>query len=371
MKKCWIFFLLINLALILQMNAQSKGKKLDAQQKEQIAIDDQLASQAMRDQEYEKARDLYKKIYEKTGQTGNFQQYLDCLILMKDYDRAEQELKTYAKKNPGYYKTAVDLIYVYNLQGKNDKAKKQYNELVKDLPAQASSIRNLSNAFQSRGMSDMALEVLDKGNKMLEGKETFYMDQANIHQSSANYQEAFRYYFLELETRPGQYNNIRNRLQTMMYYDVNHSISDELRIALLKQTQEKPDNLELAQLLVWFALQQEDYDIALAQSQSIDRKTHDQDAQITNLSGVCLNNKQYDVAKQGYQYILDKGTSSPFYGQALAGSIKADYLKLKAAHSNDVKAYGTLTKRIEEAYDKINTNDLAKLILIQADIMTY
>ena len=370
MKKRWIFVLLIIFALVAQMSAQvvtpPKGKKMDAQQKEQIQIDDQLASQYFREQDYENARDLYRKIYEKTNQFGYFQQYVECLIHLKDYDNAERELKAYAKKNPG-----VDLVYIYTLQGKPDKAKKQYNEIVKDLPPQGSSIRNLSNAFQSRGMNDLALEVLEKGNTLLGGKETFYMDQAYIHQSSANYQEAFRFYFLELEAHPGQYNNIRNRLQTMLYYDVNHSISDELRMALLKQTQEKPDNLELAQLLVWFALQQEDYDIALAQSQSIDRKTHDQDAQINNLSGICLNNKQYDVAKEGYTYILNKGTSSPFYGQALTGVIKADYLKLKSANSNDMKAYEALTKRIEDAYTEINTNDLAKLTLIQADIMTY
>jgi len=376
MKIHRFFSLLVVLAFMSQLNAQNititpKNKKLDAQQKEQIAIDEQLASQYFREQEYEKARDLYEKIYEKTGQIGHFQQFIECLIQLKDYDRAERELKSFAKKTPGYYKPVVDLVYIYTLQGKTDKTKKQYNELVKNLPAQASSIRNLSNAFQSRGMNDMALEILEKGNKLLDGKETFYLDQAYIHQSSANYQEAFRYYFLELEAHPGQYNNIRNRLQTMMYYDVNHSITDELRMALLKQTQEKPDNLELAQLLVWFALQQEDYDIALAQCQSIDRKTHDQDAQINNLSGTCLNNKQYDVAKQGYQYLLDKGKSCPFYGQALAGSIKTDYLKLKAANSSDTKAYETLTKRIDEAYTEVGTNDLARLILIQADIMTY
>jgi tetratricopeptide (TPR) repeat protein len=129
--------------------------------------------------------------------------------------------------------------------------------------------------------------------------------------------------------------------------------------------------LDFAQLLVWFALQQEDYDIALAQSQSIDRKTHDQDGQINNLASICLNNKQYDIAKEGYTYILGKGPSSPFYGQALTGVIKADYLKLKAANSTDTKAYEKLSKRIDEAYTEINTNDLAKLILIQADIMTY
>ena len=316
MKRRWIFFLLIHLAFIVQMNAQvtvpPKGKKVDAKQKEQIQIDDQLASQYFREQDYEKARDLYESIYEKTNQIGYFQQYIECLFHLKDYDKAERELKAFAKKNPGYYKTVADLIYVNTLQGKSDKAKTQFNKVMKDLPDHAPTIRNLSYAFQARGLNDMALAVLERGNTLLNGKETFYLDQANINQSSANYQEAFRYYFLELEAHPGQYNNVRNRLQTMMFYDVNHSISDEMRMALLKQTQEKPDNLEFAQLLVWFALQQEDYDIALSQSQSIDRKTHDQDAQINNLSGICLNNKQYDIAKQGYAYILDKGASSPF-----------------------------------------------------------
>ena len=156
-----------------------------------------------------------------------------------------------------------------------------------------------------------------------------------------------------------------------MFYDVNNSIADELRIALLQQAQEKPDNLEFAQLLVWFALQQEDYDIALAQSQSIDRKTHDQDAQINNLAGICLNNKQFDVAKDGYNYILDKGRGNPFYGQALIGLINADYLKLQAENRTDPRAYERLSKRIDEAHDEVSTNDLSKLTLIQADIMAY
>ena len=375
MKHRWIFVLLMNVAFIFSASGQVdmplKGKKIDARQKEQIQIDDQLATQYYREQDYEKARDLYAKLYEKSGQTSYFQQFIECLLNLKDYDKAERELKAFAKKNPTYYKAVADLVYVYTLQGKSDKAKKQFNDIMKDLPAAAPAIRNLSYAFQNRSLNDLAMSVLEKGNSFLDGKETFYMDQAYLNQSAANYQEAFRYYFLELEAHPGQYNNIRNRLQTMMFYDVNNSISDELRIALLKQTQDKPDNLEYAQLLVWFALQQEDYNIALAQCQSIDRKTHDQDAQIINLSGICLNNKQFGIAKQGYDYILEKGKSGPFYGQALTGTIKADYLKLKAENNTDAKAYERLSKRINDVYNDINSNDLTKLTLIQADIMAY
>ena len=374
MKLRWLFLILINAAFLFQVSGQAvitPKKEKDARQKEQFQIDEQLASQYYRDQDYEKARDIYKQLFEKSGQTGHFQMYIDCLIFLKEFDKAEKELKSYAKKHPNYYRADTDAIYIYTLQGKTDKAKKKFNEVLSNLPENPNTIRSISYALQARNLNEMALAVLEKGNALFDGKETFYMEQANINLSSANYQEAFRLYFKELEIHPGQYDNIRNRLQTMLFYDVNHSISDDLRIALLKQTQEKPDNLEFAQLLVWFALQQEDYDIALAQCQSIDRKTHDQDAQINNLAGICLNNKQYDIAKEGYNYIIGKGKSNPFYGQAITGAIKADYQKLKVENRSDTKAYERLSKRIDEAYSDISTYDLAKLTLIQADIMAY
>ena len=364
------------LAFAIPMQAQITRLPDEKRQKQnpkndQWAIDEQLANQHLKNQEYDKAQAIYKQLYDKSKQTHYFQQYVDCTIQLKQYAELEKELKSFIKSHPEYPKSLVDLIYVYTLDNKADKAEKQFSEILKNLPENASLIRNIGFQLQSRSLYDMAMRVFEKGNSMLSGKETFYMEQANINQSRANYQEAFRYYFLELEKNPGQYNNIKNRLQTMLFYDVNNSIRDELRIALLKRTQEKPDNLELAQMLVWFAIQQEDYDIALAQCQSIDRKTHDQDAQIINLSGICLNNKQFDVAREGYEYVSKKGKNNPFYGQALTGLINAEYQQLKASNSAEAKAYERLSRRIDEAYNEVNTNDLSKLTLIQADIMTY
>lgn len=372
--RCIHIFVLLLLAL--QANAQistpPKGKKQKADPNwEQRQIDEQLAAQYYRDQDYEKAQEIYKKLYNSTKQPYQFQQYIECCLQLQQYKEAERELKAYYKDNPNYSRCLVDLVYVYTLEDKNDKAQKQFDEMLKSLPENASFIRNLGNQLLSRRLFDMAAAVYEKGNKMFDGQETFYMDMAYMHQSSANYQEAFRCYFMELEAHPGQYNNIRNRLQSMLFYDVNKSITDELRTALLKRTQDKPDNLELAQLLVWLATQEEDYDIALAQCLSIDRKTNNQDGQIINLSNICLNNKQFDVAREGYRYVQNKGKSNPFYGQALTGAINTDYQQLQATHSTDKKAYSNLLKRIEDSYTDINSNDLTRLTLIQADIQTY
>ena len=363
-------FLVIACTSRAQIEMPQKGKKQKAKS-EQVQIDEQLANQYVSNQEYDKARDLFKNLYDKTEQTFYFQQFTDCLIQLKQFSEAEKELKAYIKKNPNQTKPLIDLIYVYTLDNKTDKAKKQFDDILKHLPDNAATIKGYGNALQSRGLYDQAVILYEKGNTVLNGKENFNYELANLNQSRANYQEAFRYYFLELESRPSQYNSIKNRLQTMLFYDVNNSISDELRIALLTRTQEKPDNLELSQLLVWFAIQQEDYDIALAQCQSIDQRTHDQGGQIINLSGICLNNNQFEVAKEGYQYELMKGKSNPYYGQALTGVINAEYQQLKAANSTDIKAYERLSKRIEEAYNDINTYDLAKLTVIRADILAY
>ena len=374
MKRLLLLFLL-SIAFvpptIAQSNVVSKKKKKDEQKKEQMLIDEQLASQHFWNQEYEEAQAIYKNLYQKSGEYHYLQQFVDCAVKLKQYKEAEKELKAFQKKNPGQNKAQIDLIYIYTLDDKTDKAKIILDDILKNLPENAAVIRSVGNAFQSRGLYDMAMAVFEKGNALLGGKERFFIEMATMYQSTANYQEAFRYYFLELEAHPGQYNSIKSRMQTLLFYDVNNSIADELRMALLKRTQEKPDNLELAQLLVWFAIQQEDYDIALAQCQSIDRKTHDQGAQIMNLSGICLNNKQFDIAREGYQYELDKGKSNPFYGQALAGVINAEYKKLKAANSADTKAYERLSKRIDEAYNDISTNDLTRLTLTQADIIAY
>lgn len=372
-------FLLLCLAFTFEVSAQDarsaaeERKKKKEPRDEQRQIDEQLASRCFVEQEYDKAGELYEQLYQKYGQPYLFHQFVECLILQKEYDDAIKQLKSFSKSHPNDGKSLVDLVFVYGLNDEPKKAEKQFNAILKSLPDDFSTIQGVGNFFRSRSLNELALQVYEKGAELCAGMENspFYIELAYTYQSMADYQNAFRYYFLELDEHPGQYNNIKNRLQTMLFYDVNNSIADNLRMALLKQTQEKPDNVEFAKLLVWFALQQEDYDIALAQSKSIDRRIGDQDGQIVNLAGVCLNNKQFDVARDGFDYICKKGKSGPFYGRAVAGLIDADYQKLKAENHTDAKAYSRLSDRVDVEYPNVGTDEITDLVKIQADIKAF
>lgn len=353
-------------------SADEEKKKMEMKD-EQRMVDEQLASRCFANQEYEKAGELYERLYQKYKQPYLFHQNVECLILLKDYDEAIKQLKSFEKKYPKDAKTLVDLVFVYGLNNEPKKAEKQFNAILKSLPNDLGTIQSVGNFFRSRGLNDLALQVFEKGVALCSNEEhsPFFIEMAYTYQSMADYQNAFRYYFLELEAHPGQYNNIKNRLQTLLFYDVNNSIADSMRMALLKQTQEKPDNIEFAKLLVWFALQQEDYDIALAQSKSIDKRIGDEESQIVNLATICLNNKQFDVARDGFEYICKKGKSGPYYGRAVAGLIDAEYQKLKAENVTDTKSYSRLSDRIDEEYRNVSPNELTGLVKIQADIMAY
>lgn len=348
-----------------------KSSKKTQQQNPQRDINEQLASQFFQNQEYEKAKDLYHELYKKKGLSQHFSQYTECLLRLGDYETAEKELKKYIRDNATQWKPKIDLLYVYSNNGQQDKADNLLKEILKGLPNNKNSISNINNMMRSRMLYNAALAVLEKGANNNTDNYPFYMEKASVYHSMNNYQQAFEYYFLDLEARPEQYNAIKNRFQSLLLYDVNKSIADEMRIALLKKTQEKPDNMELAKLMIWFSLQEEDYDIALAQCKSIDRRYNDQDGQIIDLANICLHNHQYDLAKEAFDYVVNKGKINPFYGEAIVGSIKTESQQCSEKPDTDTRTYERLSKKIENAYHDIGSKDYPNLVEIQADLMAY
>ena len=337
----------------------------------QQQFDDQIASKLFQNQNYEDAKEIYQQLYKQKGQIYHFNQYIECLFRLSDFDTAEKELKTYLKRNPNSGKIRVDLMYAYICDGKKKKADELFDEILKTLPDNRNGIINVVNTLKARSLNDYALAVLDKGAEINTDHDPLYLEKANLYYTMLNYEQAFAYFLLDLENDPTHYNIVKNRFQTLLLYDVNKSIADEMRIALLKKTQEKPDNKEFAQLLMWFALQQEDYDIALTQCKSLDRKFEDQDSQLNVLANICFDNGQYELAKDAFEYLINKGKINPYYGEAVIGAIKTESQLCKINHVEDRKTYERLSNRIESAYSDIGSKEYPNLVEIQADIMAY
>ena len=154
-----LLIMLMSAPSFAQISTASKSKKAQ-QQDPQRELDEQLASKCFQNQEYEKAKELYHQLFKKKGATQHFNQYVECLLRLGEFNTAEEELKRFIRSNPSYGKSKIDLVYVYTNNGKQDKADEMLREILKGLPDNKNSILNIQNMFRSRMLYNAALAVL-------------------------------------------------------------------------------------------------------------------------------------------------------------------------------------------------------------------
>ena len=339
----------------------------------QRQLDEKLARELYYKKEYEKSRDIYKNLYDNYGQVQYFNQYTDCLILMGDYETAEKAYKTFLKKNPQHWKSHIDLAYVYVQQGENDKATKYLNKVLKDVPETKNAIIEVSNLLRARNFNDLAIALFNKGAKNPNINYNFYAEKAYAYNSMLDFENATECYLLYLKENPNQYENVKSRLRVMMMYDLNGNVNDVIRMALLRKTQEDPENEEFSSLLMWYSLQQQDYELALMQLKALDRRGKgDYEYDIINIAQIASDNRQYDISIEAYNYILQKSEEGVFYVDASVGLIKAEYDKAVANGSHDKAFYENLSIRIDDALTKIGyTKQTIMLVPIQAKILAF
>ena len=362
------FFAMILMCFVFSLQS------IDAQNvSNQRQIDEKLAREFYFKKDYEKARDIYKNLYDKYGQANYFNQYADCLILTGDYETAEKAFKSFLKQNPKNWKSHVDLAYVYLQQGENDKATKYLNKALKDVPETKSTIIEVSNLLRSKNFNDQALDLFNKGAKNPNINYSFNLEKAYTYNSMLDFENATECYLQYLKENPDQYEMVKNRFRVMMMYDLNGNVDDVIRLALLKKTQEDPENEEFSSLLMWYSLQQQDYELALMQLKALDRRGKgDYERDLLYIAQIASDNRQYDVAIDAYDYVLKKSDEGVYYVQATVGFIKNSYEKAIAEGNHNKKFYENLSKKIDEAFEKIGfSSDMIPLVLVQADILAF
>jgi len=339
----------------------------------QRQLDEKLAREFYQKKDYEKARDIYRSLYDNYAQTYYFNQYADCLILTGDYETAETALKTFLKKNPKQWKSHVNLAYVYSQRGENDKAEKYLNKMIKDVPDTKNSIIEVANLLKNRKFYDIAIVLLDKGAKNPNIGDKFYLEKAYTYNSMLDFENATECYLLFLQENPEQYEMIKNRLRVMMMYNLNGNVDDVVRMALLRKTQEDPENEEFSSLLMWFSLQQQDYDLAIAQLKALDKRGKgDYENDILYVAQIACDNRYFDVAIEAYDYVAKKSDQGVFFVQAIVGLIKTKYDKSVAEGNHDKIFYEKLSGEIDDAFGRIGiSREMFPLITVHAEILAF
>ncbi len=288
---------------------------------------EKLAAEYLKNKDFEKAVKLYGELYDEKKTHFFYTYYLYCLLELQDYKSASKLIKKQIRNNPDHLRYLVDEGYIYTLTGDQDKARKIFDDAFDEITANPNLVKELANAYNYRGQTDYAIRTYMKGREML-GDDRFHYEMANIYKRMESYDKMVSEYLDQMTDYPNTMKTVKSRLQSALSNDPEGKINDALRSELLRRIQKHPEELINSEMLIWLSIQQKDFDMALIQSKSLDKRLHEEGSRIIDLANLCMTNDEYDVAIDAYDYLLNKGPDSPYYLDARIGILNARYMKI-------------------------------------------
>ncbi len=275
--------------------------------------DAQIAMQYYRNGEYQKAAAAYKNLYYINRSHTFYNYYLNSLIKSENLAQAETLVKEQIKYNSQNINYIVDLGYVYQLMGNAQKSKNSYNSAIKKLNTGQHQVISLANTFMAKQLFSYAELTYNEGKKMLRGQYGFQMELAQLYYYQRNYDRMIDQYLLLLAESSQYLQSVQIQLKNAVYNDVDNSLKEKLKTALVNKINQMPDVLVFNELLIWLYIQDKQFELAFMQARALDLRLAENGARIVEIARLAQNNNDFDVAIKAYNYVIEKGRHLEFF----------------------------------------------------------
>ncbi|MDD5570727.1 MAG: tetratricopeptide repeat protein [Bacteroidales bacterium] len=317
--------------------------------------DEQLAAQYYQNKEYDKAVELYSKLFNKNS-AFYYQPYLDCFIELMDFDKAEKLIKKQIKQNPESPKYKVDLGFIYKLQKENKKSEKQFESSIDELTANQQQVLELGSAFENKLEFDFAIKTYLKGRKLLKGYCPFFIELANVYGKINNFSSMFGEYLDAIETNPEYLEQIQAVFQSIIANDQDNKKTEILKNLIITKSQKNPENLVLSEMLVWLAIQLRDFESAFIQAKAIDKRFKEDGHRLIEVAKIFSDNENYETAIKSYQYVINKGKDNPYFITAKIFLANVMMLKITTKRNYTTEELKELEKVYTSTIEELGKN---------------
>ena len=292
-----------------------------------------LASQYYQNKEFGKAAELYEQLYASTKSEGYLNIYLDCLLGIQEFDKAEKTIKKGLRGNSSDSYWYVQWGYLKKAQGQPGEALKLYNKAIEVLSDNPAEFQNLSNQFVNRREFEYAEKVYLKAR---DGNPALYnYELARIYYYIRNYDLMLREYMEWAKQKETNLEIVKSSLQSVLSVDNDQEISKQMKSYVLKRIQEEPGQIMFTRLLIWLFIQDKNFTAATRQAIALDKRTGVEDGNIFALANVSAINKNYDEAVKAYDYLMGKGKKAEFYNLASQQRMYMYYERFLASGMQD------------------------------------
>ncbi|WP_425656700.1 tetratricopeptide repeat protein [Tenacibaculum ascidiaceicola] len=289
MRKAIILFNLLILSLFCQ-----------AQQNEFI-----IAENYFRNNEYEKAIQLYKRLYDQSPyNTTYLKKLITCYQETEQFTAAENLLIQKLKEKPNLSYLYVILGYNSERQEKIEDANKYYQKAIESINKKANYGSLIAGLFKNYSKLDLAIEAF---NKVMEinPKANYGFQLAQIYGEKGDFEQMFKSYIDLVDKNSGYLNNVKRYAGKYLTDDSEDENNVLFKKALLRKSISNPKDI-WNDLLSWLFIRQKQYSKALIQNKALLARDPDNLGKINDLGKIALENKDYETAKECFDLIIEK-----------------------------------------------------------------
>jgi tetratricopeptide (TPR) repeat protein len=264
-----------------------------------------LAETYYRQGEFEKATQIFKKLYDKSPfNTTYLSKLITCYQEIEHFKTAEDLLKKRIQENGREAYLYVFLGYNYERQQQEELADSNYQKAIISLDKNPVYGNTIGNLFKYYNQLDNAILVYEKVMKQ-NPNANYNFQIAQIYGEKGEYQKMFESY-LELIDKNENYLSLVQRYASKYITDDAENETNILfRKTLLRKSVSNAKN-EWNILLSWLFSQQKEYGKALVQEKALFNRNATDLREIFSLGKLAFDNKDYEVAQLCFDFINEK-----------------------------------------------------------------
>jgi tetratricopeptide (TPR) repeat protein len=261
-----------------------------------------LAETYYRQGEYEKATQIFEKLYQKSSfNTTYLTRLISCYQETDKFSTAENLLKNRIKKNTTHNYLYVLLGYNYQRQQLKELAQVNYDKAINSLEEFANYGGIIGRLFKDYNLLDYAILAYEKS--MQKNPNVNYNFQiAQIYGEKGEYQKMFESYINLLDKNDSYLDLVQRYASRYITDDAENETNIVFRKTLLRKAASNPKN-EWNILLSWLFAQQKDYNKAFIQEKALYQRNNGDLAEIFNLGKIAFDNADYGAANQCFQFV--------------------------------------------------------------------
>lgn len=280
----------------------------------QVSTDQQLAQYYYAQGDFEKALPYCQQVFQKENTKFTFLRYYTCLLKTKKDREAEKILKKQLDVDPYSVDYPILLAEFYETHEEVKAANKIYQRLIEDNAASSVKILEVYKAFKEKSKTELSLQILEKGRKNLGNSYPLHLQFADVYLQMGQPQKMINEYLDLLEINKEFEEQVQTSLaQRIDFTQTNQPIAELLKEELIDRSQSRSSDLVYAEMLQWFFTQRKQFSLALTQAQAIDKRESSTGYRVYEIANVFTQNKDYVLARKGYNYVLTNGKEKGFH----------------------------------------------------------